>query len=190
MARITMKSFENRSIEDTFDKFLDARKAKGIVEKTVKSYKGHFGAIAHHLDVKMPMANLNKTHMEQMILSMRNYSKPISPNTIATYVRVFRVFLSWCRDEGLTTVTVQKYKEVETIKETYTDEELEVLLKKPNMSKCKFSEYRDWVIINLLVNNGCRASSVRNIQNKDVDLSGKMITLRHNKSRRITHALS
>ncbi len=185
MAKITMKSLENRSIAETIEKFIIQRKVLGVSDKTAMSYHGQFKSLSRHLDLSMPIADLNKQHLDQMIISLCNQARPISPNTIATYVRIFRVFLGWCRDEGLTTVTLQKYKEVETVKETYTDDELEALLKKPNMNKCKFTEYRDWAIINLLVNNGCRASSIRNIQIKDVDLSGKMITLRHNKSRRV-----
>ena len=185
MAKIVMREIEIQTIANTFEDFLNARKAKGIADKTIKTYTGQFKAIAHHVDVNMSIENLNKAHLEQMIISMRSSDKHISPNTIATYARFFRVFLSWCHEEGLTNVTMQKYKEVETIKETYTDDELEKLLKKPNMSKCKFTEYRDWAIINLLVNSGCRASSIRHIENKDVDLSAKMITLRHNKSKRI-----
>lgn len=43
MAKITMNTFENRSLQETFERFFDGRKAKGIVGKSVKSYKGHFG---------------------------------------------------------------------------------------------------------------------------------------------------
>ena len=79
---------------------------------------------------------------------------------------------------------MQNYKSEETIKETYTDKELERLLKKPNMRACAFAEYRTWVIINLLVNNGTRAATVRNIKNKDVDLENLVIYLRHTKSKK------
>ena len=58
------------------------------------------------------------------------------------------------------------------------------LLKKPNMKKCTFAEYRNWVIINLLLNNGCRAATIRNIQIKDVDIENKVIYLRHTKNKR------
>jgi integrase/recombinase XerD len=77
-----------------------------------------------------------------------------------------------------------RYKSEETIKEMYTDKELEILLKKPNTRSCSFPEYRTWVIINLLVNNGTRASTIRNIKNKDVDLGNMVIYLRHTKSKK------
>ena len=66
------------------------------------------------------------------------------------------------------------------MKETYTDEELELLLKKPDKN-CDFCDYRSWAIVNFLLNSSCRAATVRNIQNRDVDLHARQITLRHTK---------
>ena len=70
------------------------------------------------------------------------------------------------------------------MKETYSDDELMTLLKKPE-ADCKFCEYRNWVIVNFLLNSGCRAATVRNIQNQDVDLSRKQIVLRHTKNGKV-----
>ena len=81
-------------------------------------------------------------------------------------------------------MTIPLFKAEETIKETYSDDELEALLRKPNLRSCKFSEYRNWVIINLLVNNGCRAATVRNIMIKDLDLPNHVIYLRHTKNKK------
>lgn len=36
------------------------------------------------------------------------------------------------------------------IKTTYNNDELKRLLMKPNMKKCDFAEYRNWVIVNYL----------------------------------------
>ena len=40
--------------------------------------------------------------------------------------------------------------------ETYTDDELMVLLKKPNIKKCTFLEYQSWVMTNFLFATGVR----------------------------------
>lgn len=74
-----------------------------------------------------------------------------------------------------------KISDKEVVKETYSDEELMLLLKKPDKD-CTFNEYRTWVIINLLLNNGCRAASIRSIQIQDVDLENRQIILRHTKN--------
>ena len=53
------------------------------------------------------------------------------------------------------------------------------------VGKCNFAEYRTWVIINLLLNNGCRAATIRNIKIKDVDLDNLVIYLRHTKNKKL-----
>ena len=108
----------------------------------------------------------------------------LAHNTISTYVRAMRTFLNWCNAEGLSNLTIPNMKDVDTVKETYSDAELALLLKKPKQT-CDFCEYRNWAIINFLLNSGCRAATVRNIQNRDVDLAAKQIVLRHNKNRKI-----
>ena len=37
------------SLEDCFEQFLMAKKAKGVVDKTIHSYKYNFKAISKHL---------------------------------------------------------------------------------------------------------------------------------------------
>ena len=94
----------------------------------------------------------------------------LKDTSINSYTRTLKSFLSWCNSEGLTDVNIKPYKCEEVIKETYSDDELSKLLKKPDLKKCSFSEYRNWVIINFLLNGGNRARSIRLIRNRDVDL--------------------
>lgn len=180
MSKIQMKA--SRTVAEIFGDFIMSRKAKGLSDKTVLSYKSHLKSIRNHLDIDMPIDDLSKNDLENMVASMRDSG--LATNSISSYVRVFKTFLSWCNDEEITDLNMKKYKSEETIKETYTDKELNVLLKKPNIRTCGFAEYRTWVIINLLLNNGCRAATVRNIQNKDLDLENSIIYLRHTKNKK------
>ena len=120
--------------------------------------------------------------LDRMIVSMRQ--NVLAQNSISSYLRVFRTFLHWCAKEGYTTLDVPNYKQVETLKETYTDEELLRLLKKP-APDCNFCEYRNWVIINFLLNSGCRAATVRNILIGDVFLPDSQIIFRHTKTHKV-----
>ena len=129
------------------------------------------------------MGQLSREDMDNMTARMRNSG--LARNSIASYVRTFKAFLSWGNQEGITEVNIPLYKEEETIKETYTDEELKILLVKPNIKKCEFGEYRDWVIVNFLLNSGCRAGSIRSIQNRDVDLANSVVYLRHTKNKKV-----
>lgn len=180
MKKIQMKT--STTTAEIFEDFIISRKSKGLSDKTLTTYNHHFKAISHHLDCNIPIEDLSKSELENMISSMREAG--LAPNTISSYVRTMKAFLSWCNNEEITNLKIQSYKSEETIKENYTDKELEKLLKKPNMRKCAFSEYRTWVVINLLINNGCRAATIRNIKNKDVDLENLVIYLRHTKSKK------
>lgn len=170
------------TMADTFADFLLSRKAKGLSEKTITTYKQHFAAIGKHLDTAIPIDELTKQDLEMMISSMRDAE--LAPNSIKSYTRTLKSFFSWCNEEGITRLNIPLYKAAETVKETYSDAELAVLLQKPNIRKCTFAEYRSWVIVNLLLNNGCRAATIRNILIRDVDLPNRVIYLRHTKNKR------
>ena len=180
MAKI--KLVVSATIEETFSDFIISKKAKGLAEKTLQSYQSQFGAVARHLDVKMDIAMLQKADLDAMIVSMRDAS--LSPNSINSYTRTLKSFFSWCNEQGITRLNIPLYKAEETVKETYSDLELSALLKKPDIRKATFAEYRDWVIINFLLNCGSRAATVRAIQIRDVDLDGGMVFYRHTKNRK------
>lgn len=178
MARIKMKAAA-LTVEECFDSFMNSRKAKGLSEKTLQTYHYHFAAIGKYLDTAASIEDLTKKDLEEMIAAMRG---GLSANSINSYTRTLKSFFSWCNAEGHTAVNIGLYKAEETVKTTYTDAELKRLLKKPNMKKCGFPEYRNWVIVNLLLNSGCRAATVRNILIQDVNLAAATITYRHTKN--------
>ena len=166
MAKI--KLVVSATIEETFSDFIISKKAKGLAEKTLQSYQAQFQAVAWHLDVKMDIAMLQKADLDAMIISMRT----------------LKSFFSWCNEQGITRLNIPLYKAEETVKETYSDLELSALLKNPDIRKATFAEYRDWVIINFLLNCGSRAATVRAIQIRDVDLDGGVVFYRHTKNRK------
>ena len=180
MAKI--KLVVSATIEETFSDFIISKKTKGLAEKTLQSYQAQFQAVAWHLDVKMDIAMLQKADLDAMIISMR--TAHLSPNSINSYTRTLKSFFSWCNEQGITRLNIPLYKAEETVKETYSDLELSALLKKPDIRKATFAEYRDWVIINFLLNCGSRAATVRAIQIRDVDLDGGVVFYRHTKDRK------
>ena len=180
MAKI--KLVVSATIEETFSDFIISKKTKGLAEKTLQSYQSQFQAVARHMDVKMDIATLQKADLDAMIISMRDAS--LSPNSINSYTRTLKSFFSWCNEQGITRLNIPLYKAEETVKETYSDLELSALLKKPDIRKATFAEYRDWVIINFLLNCGSRAATVRAIQIRDVDLDGSVVFYRHTKNRK------
>ena len=69
-------------------------------------------------------------------------------------------------------------------KRPYTDGELEKLLEKPDMNKCIFSEYRNWVIVNFLLGTGVRLNTLSQLKVEDISLENAIVDLRHTKNRK------
>ena len=182
MKKIMMNDVAEKSIKKVFDDFVLSAKAKGRAGVTIKKYYEHLQSISKHLDIEEPLSELTKAKLNKMVVSMREAG--LAQNSVSSYVRVMKTFLNWCNQEGISGLRIEGVKENETIKPTYTDEELEKLLKKPK-KESGFCEYRNWVIINFLMNSGCRAATIRNIRNEDVDIAAKQVNFRHTKNKKV-----
>lgn len=171
------------TIAETFEEFVLDKTASGTSSKTLETYKSHMRSLRKWLDMETPTAELTDKQLKLMVANMREST--LSPSSISSYIRTLKSFLSWCNENDKTQVNIKLYHAPETVKETYTDKELKALLKKPNTKTCGFTEYRNWVIINLLLNSGCRAATVRAFLVKDVNLDNQTITYRHTKNGKI-----
>ena len=102
--------------------------------------------------------------------------------TINTNLRMVRAFLYWCMEKSyLEKYPIRLVRADDPIKEPYTTDELQKLLKEPDCKTCSFAEYRNWVIVNFLLGTGCRASTLLNLQIGDLDLSAGTVFFRHMK---------
>ena len=182
MEEITMNRTAGMSLKSVFEEFVISKTAQGVSEATLNNYQYHMKSIAKYLDIEANFEEVTKRDIEKMVVQMRKQGT--SHNSIATYLRMLKTFYNWCKEENLPSVTVPTFSEKETVKETYTDSELERLLKRPEKD-CSFAEYRNWIIVNFLLNSGCRAATIRNIQNKDVDFDAMRVIFRHNKNGKI-----
>lgn len=180
--KITFRGHSTQTYAEVFQSFISAKTAEGVADITIRNYHNNLHVISKYLDTSRPLGDITKSDLDEMIVAMR--CAGLAHNSISTYVRIVRTFLNWCHGSGRTSLTISNIKDKDTVKETYTDEELAHLLRRPSRD-CDFTEYRNWVIVNFLLNSGCRAATVRNIQNRDVDIDARQITLRHNKNGKI-----
>ena len=105
MAKIKMK--HSVTVTDTLAGFLAGKKAAGVSEKTLATYGQHFSAISKHLSPSIPIDGLNKADLEAMIASMRDAG--LAANSIKSYTRTLKSFLSWCNEAGITRLNIPLY---------------------------------------------------------------------------------
>ena len=132
MREITMFRAAEKSFMEVYEEFVISRTARGVSDTTLNNYHYHMMNISKFLDTAKCFDDVTKKDIELMAAAMRK--KGIAHNSIATYLRLLKTFYNWCAEENLTYVKVPTFKEQETVKETYTDEELMRLLKRPDRS--------------------------------------------------------
>ena len=181
MKKITMTMNDN-SVEEVLEEFLEEKRCAGLSPKTVDDYERFLERIFRNFDTRRKIGEVSKREFEQLYLSVGDGK--ISPRTTETYGVALRTFLNWASDEDYCDIRIKVKRAQVPPKETYTDEELELLLKKPNLKKCDFPEYRSWVIVNFLMNCGARAGTIMELKIKDVDLEEGLCSYSHTKNKR------
>lgn len=109
----------------------------------------------------------------------------INDVTLHTYQRDLKTLMYYfMRCDYMKTFKITLIKADKEPTETYTYGELKVLLKKPDLKKCSFTEYKSWVIINFLLSTGIRLNSLINIQIKDLDFDNDVVHINITKNRK------
>ena len=152
-----MNEHIGQTVEEVYQHFILAKTAEGVSDVTIRNYHQHLHNISKYLDIEQPMAALSKRDLERMVCEMR--AAELAHNSISTYVRVLRTFLNWCQREGQANLIIPNMKDKETVKETYTDEELSLLLQKTksdcflgnicsaiSMGKCSLRTLCGWLL--------------------------------------------
>lgn len=127
--RITMQEGSNISVLELLEVYFNECQGRGLSVSTIRTYQQHFHALGRFLDMEKPVGDLTRADFDEMIIKMR--AANLARNSIDSYIRTVKAFLAWCNRKGYTPLNILQYKREERIKETYTDSELEALLKKP-----------------------------------------------------------
>jgi len=76
---------------------------------------------------------------------------------------------------------IKKLRNQEAPPKHYTDEEVAIILEKPNRND-PFGEWRSWALINFILGTGARAATVCNARIENVDFVNKEICYEHTKN--------
>lgn len=184
MRKIKMIYRNDKNFKDGFEEFILNCRARNLREGTIKHYNEAYRQIIKYLDESMLLADINQKIFEEFILTVRA-KKDIKSQTLYTYSRDLKAIINFFIKQGYT----DKFKiilpkvDMHPI-QTYTDDELQKLLKRPDMKNCEFTEYRNYVITAFFLSTGIRLSSLLNIKIKDLKLSDESVDIMHTKNRK------
>lgn len=184
MSRISLQNNTGTTLAEVFDNYIMRCKVRNLSEQTITIYTMHFNIFSRYLDDDSFLpSEVNLSVIDGFILYLK--SRGCNDMTVLSYMRDLRAFFYHCMESGyMPSFKIKLPKADKKIKETYTDEELRRLLKKPDMKKCNFSEYKIWVFSNYLLATGNRISSALDLRIRDIDFDNNLIQINTTKNRK------
>lgn len=178
------------SVRHAWLRFLVIQQNKGNSQATLDYYKRFYKKYQEYIgtiskvgkdDNDMPVDFMtNPINQTAFVVSLGN----VSQQTKNSYLRAYRAFGNFCEEEGYIEGFKCPIKEIEPpAKQVYTDKELKRLLTKPNIER--FEEYRNYIIISLILSTGARSNTILNIKIKDVELEEGYITFNTTKAHKV-----
>lgn len=185
MQRLSLKNTDDLTLMEAFTDFKDKCQIKNLSKETIKLYENQFLTFYRFVDdTSLLISEVTSKTVDNFILDLRSDNHNCNEITVNSYLRGIRAFLYYCMDMNyLPQFKIHIPKVDKKLKETYTDTELKVLLKKPDLKTCSFSEYKIWVFSNYLLATGNRISTALNVKIEDIDFTNGLIQLNHTKNR-------
>ena len=172
---------EGITIADAAASFYKHNKAKNLSQHTQASYENKVNKFILFYGATRAINEISLNDLDDYMYMLNDSG--IKPVTIKTDMRHLRAFLNYCASRGyMDAIEIPMPRVEETVKETYSNEEMKLLLAKPQGNN--WVEYRDWVMVNYFFSTGQRLSTVLNIRVKDVDLTNQQVKLEWNKDKR------
>ena len=182
MKKIIMANKDNLTVQDAFDLFIRKCKVKNLSDATIKAYDDKLKRFIECVEPTTPIADITSDVVDAYILELKE-DEDINDVTIATLLRHLRAFIYYCQECGyIESYKIHIPKAEKKIKETYTTEELERLLQKPDTNS--FSEFKTWAFENYLIATGNRLSTALSIKIGDIDFDNGVIHMSKTKNRR------
>lgn len=156
---------ESHSEQNYVELFLSAKRIEGCSEQSLKYYKAT-------IEMMIVTVGKNIKHIEtediRRYLTEYQKNKKSSKVTIDNIRRILSSFFSWLEDEDYILKSpvrrIHKVKTVTNIKETYSDEALELM-----RDNC--TELRDLAIIDMLASTGMRVGEMVLLNRNDIDFN-------------------
>ncbi|MDI9517815.1 MAG: tyrosine-type recombinase/integrase [Bacillota bacterium] len=155
------------SNEELISKFINAKQIEGCSDKTIKYYKSTLLNL-----LKFTLIHINHLTTDDLREYLSEYQKinNCSKTNVDNIRRILSSFFSWLEEENYILKSpmkrIKKIKTDKVIKETYSDEVLEMLRDSTNT-------LRDLAIIDLLSSTGMRVGELVKLNIVDIDFENR-----------------
>ena len=191
----------NFYIED----FMEYCKLKGLSRKTMKSYESSLLLFSKYIEEEYQLSKVEEiklTHAKEYVkftkdrgkysyvsddkkVAINNpsvrkdFGKTVSPSTINNYIRNLKVFFTWAVDNKIIKFSpmdkVQFIKVKRKPKDNISDSDFTTLIKVLDVTK--YYEYRNYVVIQLIMDTGMRLGETLSLTIDDIDLDRRVVLI-------------
>ena len=167
------------TVEHAFSHFIVERASRGNSKVSIDDYKRMYKKLHFFPDIEnLPCSGI--AHDAFRLAFIKSLGD-VSQQTINHYLRSFRAFGNFCEEQGYLEGFKCPIKEVEPpLKNVYTEKELELLLKEPDIED--FVAYRDYAVTAFILTTGARVSTVINVRLSEVDLESGYVYFNYTKT--------
>ena len=162
---ITVLEENDNDNSQLVESFVSAKRIEGCSEKTLKYYRTTIETML--ISVDKSIRYIQTEDLRSYLINYQN-EKQSSRVTIDNIRRILSSFFSWLEDEDYILKSpvrrIHKVKTATNIKETCTDEELE-------MMRDSCTELRDLAIIDMLASTGMRVGEMVLLNRNDIDFN-------------------
>ena len=163
----TKKKEPEHQNADILNSFLSAKRLEGCSEKTISYYQS---TLSMFLETSQcSITSINTDHIRNYLSEYQSKRKS-SKVTIDNIRRIFSSFFSWLEDEEYILKSpvrrIHKVKFGRTVKETFTDEELERM-----RDSC--DSIRNLSILDTFISTGMRVGELVRLNISDIDFNGR-----------------
>lgn len=175
---------EDLTLKGVYEEFIIAKKCINVSPYTIYYYERCYKSLSNYYDVNSPCDSINVSVINNYVLALKERDD-INDISINSDLRGIRAILYYGMEHGyIAPFKVHLIRAEKKIKETYSEAELAILLKKPDIKKCSFAEFRDWAMINYLLATGNRLETMANLKIGDIDFNEHEIKLLKLKNRK------
>ena len=172
---------DNMTLVELINEHLSDCESRGLSKYTLKSYTDNARIILQYLDETIKITSITNHTISQLIREIQ--STGVKPSTVNNRIRYLKALFNYAYDNDyMPKLRIKAVKMTYENKNPLNEQEVKKLLRKPTGDD--YVEYRQWVIVSLILATGIRTRNVIESRVSDLDLSANILTLRDTKGRR------